>query len=154
LTNILSRANSKYKYDNLSFIRAECTEIPLSSDSIDLVFFETLEHVVHHTRFLNEISRVLKLGGVLVISTPTGYRKRDERCSKSLQFEEAGPDGIQIAAKEAFQIGSTPHVVLDNYVTHKHPKVLAWLARHPRWTFHSTQPLHSGSMRWRTSSPR
>jgi hypothetical protein len=23
-------------------------------------------------------------------------------------------------------------VVLDNYATHKHPKVLAWLARHPR----------------------
>jgi hypothetical protein len=24
------------------------------------------------------------------------------------------------------------HVVLDNYATHKHPKVLAWLSRHPR----------------------
>jgi transposase len=30
------------------------------------------------------------------------------------------------------------HVVLDNYATHKHPKVLAWLARHPRWTIHFT----------------
>jgi transposase len=30
------------------------------------------------------------------------------------------------------------HVVLDNYATHKHPKVLGWLARHPRWTFHFT----------------
>ena len=30
------------------------------------------------------------------------------------------------------------HVVVDNYATHKHPKVLAWLARHPRWTFHFT----------------
>src|SRR5499425_3545452 len=30
------------------------------------------------------------------------------------------------------------HVVLDNYATHKHPKVLAWLSRHPRWTFHFT----------------
>ena len=30
------------------------------------------------------------------------------------------------------------HAVLDNYATHKHPKVLAWLARHPRWTFHFT----------------
>jgi hypothetical protein len=27
---------------------------------------------------------------------------------------------------------------LDNYATHKHPKVLAWLARHPRWSFHFT----------------
>ena len=30
------------------------------------------------------------------------------------------------------------HVVLDNYATHKHPKALAWLSRHPRWTFHFT----------------
>src|ERR1700750_532528 len=30
------------------------------------------------------------------------------------------------------------HVVLDNYATHKHPKVRRWLARHPRWTFHFT----------------
>src|SRR5580693_5848462 len=32
----------------------------------------------------------------------------------------------------------TVHVVLDNYATHKHPKVTAWLARHPRFTFHFT----------------
>ena len=30
------------------------------------------------------------------------------------------------------------HVVLDNYATHKHPKVKAWLNRHQRFTFHFT----------------
>jgi transposase len=30
------------------------------------------------------------------------------------------------------------HVVLDNYATHKHPEVLAWLAKHKRFTFHFT----------------
>ena len=30
------------------------------------------------------------------------------------------------------------HVIADNYATHKHPKVHAWLARHPRWTVHFT----------------
>ena len=34
--------------------------------------------------------------------------------------------------------GKTIHAILDNYATHKHPKVRAWLARHPRWTFHFT----------------
>jgi transposase len=34
--------------------------------------------------------------------------------------------------------GKLVHVVLDNYGSHKHPKVRAWLARHPRWTFHFT----------------
>ncbi len=30
------------------------------------------------------------------------------------------------------------HAVVDNYATHKHPMVRAWLVRHPRWTFHFT----------------
>jgi transposase len=30
------------------------------------------------------------------------------------------------------------HVILDNYAAHKHPKVIAWLDRHPRVTFHFT----------------
>jgi transposase len=34
--------------------------------------------------------------------------------------------------------GKLVHVVLDNYATHKHPKVLAWLARHEHFTFHFT----------------
>lgn len=32
--------------------------------------------------------------------------------------------------------GKAIHVILDNYCTHKHKKVQAWLAKHPRWTFH------------------
>ena len=34
--------------------------------------------------------------------------------------------------------GKVIHVILDNYGSHKHPKIMAWLARHPRWTFHFT----------------
>ena len=34
--------------------------------------------------------------------------------------------------------GKLIHAVVDNYATHKHPKVKAWLARNPRWRFHFT----------------
>lgn len=30
------------------------------------------------------------------------------------------------------------HLVVDNYATHKHPKVLSWLKRHPRFHMHFT----------------
>src|SRR6202051_876290 len=30
------------------------------------------------------------------------------------------------------------HLIVDNYATHKHPHVLAWAARHPRFHFHFT----------------
>ncbi|MDA8400698.1 MAG: IS630 family transposase, partial [Actinomycetota bacterium] len=30
------------------------------------------------------------------------------------------------------------HMILDNYATHKHPNVRAWLAKHPRFHLHFT----------------
>ena len=38
----------------------------------------------------------------------------------------------------AVPAGKLIHAILHNYAVHKHPKVRAWLARHPRWTFHFT----------------
>jgi transposase len=35
-------------------------------------------------------------------------------------------------------VGKIVHVILDNYGSHKHPKVRAWLDRHPRFVFHYT----------------
>ena len=34
------------------------------------------------------------------------------------------------------QTDKSVHLILDNYAAHKHPKVRAWLARHPRFIFH------------------
>lgn len=34
--------------------------------------------------------------------------------------------------------GLAVHLILDNYATHKHPNVLAWLAKHPRFHLHFT----------------
>ena len=42
------------------------------------------------------------------------------------------------AIEAEIPVGKIIHVVLDNYATHKHPKVKAWLARHPRFLFHFT----------------
>ena len=48
----------------------------------------------------------------------------------------------QIQALDRTQPGlpmkKSVHVILDNYAAHKHPKVIAWLSRHPRVTFHFT----------------
>jgi transposase len=42
------------------------------------------------------------------------------------------------ALERTVPAGKVVHVILDNYATHKHPKVRAWLARHPRFVFHFT----------------
>ena len=42
------------------------------------------------------------------------------------------------AIDRAVPAGKVVHGILDNYGAHKHPKVMAWLGRHPRWVFHFT----------------
>jgi len=42
------------------------------------------------------------------------------------------------AIEDEVPAGKLVHVILDNYATHKHPKVVQWLSRHPRFTFHFT----------------
>jgi transposase len=42
------------------------------------------------------------------------------------------------AVEREVPAGKTVHAILDNYATHKHPNVIEWLGRHPRWTFHFT----------------
>ena len=49
--------------------------------------------------------------------------------------------------------GKLVHVILDNYAAHKHPKVRAWLSRHPRFVFHYTRLRAPGSMPSKASSP-
>jgi transposase len=42
------------------------------------------------------------------------------------------------AVDAAVPVGKTVHAIMDNYAVHKHPRVRAWLSRHPRWVFHFT----------------
>ncbi|MGL5065683.1 MAG: methyltransferase domain-containing protein, partial [Microcoleus sp.] len=65
---------SQKKYgsiSNLEFVVGSCDAIPLGSESIEIVTsFETIEHHDRHNEMMREIKRVLKPGGVLVISAP------------------------------------------------------------------------------------
>jgi SAM-dependent methyltransferase len=65
---------------NLEFARASCTRLPLADGSVDLaVTFETLEHIEGQARFLDELARVVKPGGVLVLSCPNKVEYSDKR---------------------------------------------------------------------------
>jgi transposase len=54
-------------------------------------------------------------------------RHRHQEWIKFLnQIDKETPSGLDL------------HLVVDNYATHKHPKVKAWLKRHPRFHIHFT----------------
>jgi transposase len=50
--------------------------------------------------------------------------------------------GFLRAIEAAVPANLDVHLIVDNYSTHKHPKVKAWLAARPRWHLHFV-PTHS-----------
>ncbi len=64
-------AQKKYSKSNLHYKVGSTSGIPLQNEEIDVVVsFETIEHHDEHEKMLSEIKRVLKPGGVLIISSP------------------------------------------------------------------------------------
>ncbi|MGL4230618.1 MAG: class I SAM-dependent methyltransferase [Casimicrobium sp.] len=79
----VAHASEKYRRDNLSYLAASGTKIPLPDASFDfIVSFEMIEHIHEQKEFLAEVNRLLKPNGVFLISSPnrveytekTGYK--------------------------------------------------------------------------------
>lgn len=64
-------AQGKYKLSNLQFLVGSTDRIPIPDNSVDVVVsFETIEHHDKHEEMIQEIKRVLRPDGLLLISTP------------------------------------------------------------------------------------
>ncbi len=77
LTTIDS-ANDKYGEENCRYQLFDGKKLPFEDDEFDVVVsFQVIEHVPDDIAFLNEIKRVLKVGGELYVATPNrSYRLR------------------------------------------------------------------------------
>lgn len=83
----------KNKYHGIDFLQGSVEKIPMEDKSVDLVVsFETIEHVDEQAQlnFMNEISRILKPDGMVLISTPNSlvYPKGNEFHIKELTLDE------------------------------------------------------------------
>jgi SAM-dependent methyltransferase len=69
--SVVQNAQQQYEKPNLTFLIGRADEIPCESGKFDVVVsFETIEHHDKHHEMLKEIKRVLKPGGILIISSP------------------------------------------------------------------------------------
>lgn len=75
----VNHAQRKYaSLTNVSFLQGRCEELPFAESTFDVVVsFETIEHIAEQRRFLQEVRRVLKPDGLLILSSPNraAYRK-------------------------------------------------------------------------------
>lgn len=67
-------ARKRYHLENLEFKVGNCTEIPIADACVDIVVsFETIEHLDQHEKMLQEVKRVLRPDGLIIISSPDKY---------------------------------------------------------------------------------
>lgn len=68
---VVPYANDKYGSDKCKFQYYEGGKLPFESSSFDaVVTFQVIEHIKDDKAFVSEISRVLKPGGTLYVTTP------------------------------------------------------------------------------------
>ena len=79
--DVIGHAKARYREQrNVEFLQGSCEELPLADDSVDLaVSFETIEHIETQEQFVRELKRVLKPGGLLVMSSPNKRLYSDAR---------------------------------------------------------------------------
>ncbi len=64
-------AAANFPRANLCFLQGDARAIPLAAGCVDaVVSFETIEHFNRQDEFLREVRRVLRPGGIFVVSTP------------------------------------------------------------------------------------
>lgn len=67
----VANATQMYAGDRIAFLQGSAAAIPLPDASVDVVVsFETLEHLHEQEKMLQEIRRVLRDDGFLIMSTP------------------------------------------------------------------------------------
>ena len=92
---LVAHAQEAYRAKNLRFLQGSALDLPLDNASVDaVVSFETLEHVRDHARFLAEVRRVLRVGGIFIVSTPDRavYSARGEHFNEYHLLELTEPE--------------------------------------------------------------
>ncbi|WP_310785189.1 class I SAM-dependent methyltransferase [Mycobacterium sp. Z3061] len=64
-------AHVRHRYPRVQVLHANLTELPLPDATLDVVVnFQVIEHLWDQGQFIRECARVLRPGGVLMVSTP------------------------------------------------------------------------------------
>ena len=97
-------AKAKYQRPNLDFLTGRCANIPLANGTVDLVVsFETIEHHTEHGEMFAEIKRVLRPGGMMIMSSPDKLEYTDRaNHANAFHVKELYAEEFQLLVKRYF----------------------------------------------------
>ena len=109
-------AREHFGAQGIRFVEAPCESLPFEPESFDLVTaFEVIEHLERWRDLLAEANRVLKPGGVLLVSTPNRDYYTESR-------GEAGPNPFHVHEFDYPEFGEALNAVF--------PHVRIWTQNH------------------------
>jgi SAM-dependent methyltransferase len=89
----IAYARRRYGAPNIEFLEADVLELGFPDASFDVVCsFETIEHLRDHERYLREMRRVLRPGGVYVVSTPRADETTEQPANPHHEVELSPAD--------------------------------------------------------------
>ncbi len=103
----ISCARDKYSAPNLNFLAGDCGHIPIPGQAVfDLIVsFETIEHVAADVQksFLSEVKRLLKPGGLFLVSTPNKHLNTPpSTLPNPYHLHELTPDDFKLLMRQHF----------------------------------------------------
>jgi SAM-dependent methyltransferase len=102
---VIDHATEKYGSGNCSFSVYDGNRIPFEAGTFDaVVSFQVIEHVREDRNYILEIHRVLKKGGILVLTTPNGTHrlKPDGKPFNKFHIREYLPGELEALLKPCF----------------------------------------------------
>lgn len=99
-----SYARRHYRLGGLHFGRADLRALPVKSASMDgVVAMEVIEHLPEPAALLEEARRVLRPGGVLVLSTPNGLMNgAGDKPANPFHVREFSPEQLRALLRPVF----------------------------------------------------
>lgn len=134
MLEVLDRKLNKLGLKNVSLYQSNVLDlVEISDSSIDVVyFFGLIEHIVDISKFINEIKRVLKPGGIVIGVTPNGsspwyslrylFRGTGKHCSSDTYYTKKQIDDLYTDHDFAFEKilfwGGVP-AGINNFIMYK-----------------------------------
>ncbi len=105
----INNAKKNFQNNNIEYKRGDATKIALEKNSVDLVVsMETIEHLSDVDGFLQELARIIKDEGIVLISTPNKVVSKNKN---SFHFQEFTKEEFENVLKEYFQY----YKIIDQY---------------------------------------